>query len=297
MKKWITDEASNQRYLEQLKLIWDSSKQLALQSNADENKAWEKFQNRIHPRESNIPAKTRRFAWWKFAAAAILLISIGLITYVLVSKQIAAGEMEILAHEVPVTDTLPDGSVITLNKRSFIFYTERSGTNSRVVTLKGEAFFNVAPDKKKPFTVRANDVLVTVVGTSFYVKAANGITEVVVESGIVQVNKAGKIIELKPGERTTITGEDSIPVKEEVTDKLYNYYRTKEFVCEDTPLWKLVEVLNEAYSANIIIGKKELRDIPLDATFVNEPLGQVLHVVSLTLNITVTRSGDQIILQ
>jgi transmembrane sensor len=83
-----------------------------------------------------------------------------------------------------------------------------------------------------------------------------------------------------------------------VSDKLYNYYRTKEFVCDDTPLWKLVQVVNEAYNVKIIIGRKELNDKTLTTTFYNESLEQVLEVIRLTFDITVIKKEDgQIILQ
>ena len=65
--------------------------------------------------------------------------------------------------------------------------------------------------------------------------------------------------------------------KEQVTDKLYNYYRTKQFVCDDTPLWKLVEVVNEAYNSNILIGDPAIRNLTITTTFDNESLDQVLQ--------------------
>jgi transmembrane sensor len=295
VKKWIADDVSNQKYFDQFKLIWDSSKQLAAQSTVDENKAWQKFQSRIHIRNEAIPLK-KKFPWMRIAATAALLISVGLITYLLLGKQGTTNEREILAQQTVVNDTLPDGSMVTLNKRAFLFYKEKPG-KTREVRLKGEAFFNVVPDKKKPFIIQANDVIVTVVGTSFYVKAGNGITEIVVETGIVQVTRNDKTIELRPGEKTTVSDSDSVLVEKEVTDKLHNYYRSKEFVCDNTPLWKLVEVLNEAYDTNIVIANDELKDLRLNVPFINESLDQVLNVVSLTLRIKVTRDGDQIILQ
>ena len=95
-----------------------------------------------------------------------------------------------------------------------------------------------------------------------------------------------------------INTNDSVATKQKVTDKLYNYYRTKEFVCDDTPLWKLVQVLNEAYGTKIIIGRKELNNMQITTTFYNESLEKVLEVIHLTLDITVIKKEDgQIILQ
>jgi ferric-dicitrate binding protein FerR (iron transport regulator) len=91
--------------------------------------------------------------------------------------------------------------------------------------------------------------------------------------------------------------QDTALAKEIVEDRLYNYYRSKEFVCDDTPLWKLVEVLNEAYGANIIIENKELRGLKLNTTFNNESLDRILEVIATTFDITVTPEKDRIILK
>jgi len=197
-----------------------------------------------------------------------------------------------------LVDTLSDGSVITLNKRSTITYPSKFKGNTRTIALKGEAFFNVAPDKKKPFIISVNDVRVTVVGTSFNIKSENGSTEVVVETGIVRVTRSGKTVELNAGEKIVMDAKDSTTVKEAVSDKLYNYYRSKEFVCDETPLWKLVQVLNEAYDSKIIIGRKELNEKRITTTFYNESLEKILEIIHLTFDITVIKKEDgQIILQ
>jgi ferric-dicitrate binding protein FerR (iron transport regulator) len=105
-------------------------------------------------------------------------------------------------------------------------------------------------------------------------------------------------VELIAGEKIVMSANDSNAAKEKVSDKLYNYYRSKEFVCDDTPLWKLVQVVNEAYDAKIVIGRKELNDMRLTTTFNNESLEQVLDVIQLTFEITVIKKEDgQIILK
>jgi ferric-dicitrate binding protein FerR (iron transport regulator) len=232
----------------------------------------------------------------RVAAAAIIVIGIGLISYILINKS-QPKELIVQSLENVMKETLPDGSVATLNKKSSLTYPSRFKGNKRAVILKGEAFFNVTPDKEKPFVIQANNVEITVVGTSFNVKTEGASTEVVVETGIVRVTKEGKTIELRPGERTNVSAESGPPVKEQVTDKLYNYYRTREFVCDDTPLWKLIEVVNEAYDVNIVIARNELRNQTINVPFHNESLDQVLKVISLTLNITVEKKEDRIILK
>jgi len=200
-------------------------------------------------------------------------------------------------HQV-VKDTLPDGSMVTLNKRSLLSYPPKFKGNKREVVLKGEGFFNVTPNKNKPFIIHAGETDITVVGTSFNVRNIDGNTEVVVETGIVRVTKNGQTIELHPGERTTVNAASKTPVKEEVTDKLYNYYRTKEFVCDDTPVWKLVEVINEAYDVNIEIKNERLKQERLNGPFLNESLDQILNVIQENFNyIKIVKQHSLIILE
>jgi len=289
VKQWLTDDA-NLAYYKQLQKIWDDSRQLALTSTVDENRAWQKFRQRIHP-----TSRRMSFGWMRIAASVIIIVGLGLLAYSLFTDHTKT--MTVAAQKTVLNDTLPDGSVVTVNKGSSISYLSKFKGETRQVALRGEAFFTVTPNKKKPFVISVNDVQITVVGTSFNVKTINGNTEVVVETGIVKVTRAGKTVELKANEEVIAGPNDSAMRKEKVSDQLYKYYRTKEFVCDDTPLWKLVEVINEAYNSHIVISNPALKDMSMTTTFNNESLEQVLNVISLTLNIQVIKEGDTIILQ
>jgi len=296
--EWMKESETHQEYYNQFKKIWDQSKALASGSNIDVNKAWERFQNRISGKHEAAKILKPRFSWLRIAASVILIAGLGIAAFILVIKNSVPKEMVAQTGQNVLVDTLSDGSVITLNKRSTITYPSKFKGNTRAIALKGEAFFNVVPDKKKPFIISVNDVQVTVVGTSFNIKSENRNTEVVVETGIVRVTRAGKTVELNAGEKIVMDANDSNTIKEKVTDKLYNYYRSKVFVCDDTPLWKLVQVINEAYDVNIIIGRKELRDGKLNTTFNNESLDQILEVIRLSFDdITITKKDGQIILE
>jgi len=290
VKQWLIDDA-NLAYYNQLKTIWDNSRELALTSMADENRAWQKFQQRIHP----ASVRRMRFGWMRVAASIAIIVGIGILGYWIFSDR--TKEVIVVAQKAVLNDTLPDGSVVTVNKGSSISYPSRFKGGTRQVALNGEAFFNVTPNKKKPFIISVNDVQIMVVGTSFNVKTIDGNTKVVVETGIVKVTRAGKTVELRANEELIVGAKDSALTKEKVSDQLYKYYRTKEFVCDDTPLWKLVEVINEAYNSHIVIGNPALKDLRINTTFNNESLEQVLNVISITFNIKVIKEGDTIILQ
>jgi transmembrane sensor len=292
---WLRADEANQLYFKNLRSIWEHTKQLHSVPDSDEEEAWKRFQLRIHS-GSTKQFLADRTMWIRYAAVFILVAGISLIAYFFNSKQ---NEEIITAAttENVLKDTLSDGSVVTLNKHSSVTYPSRFKGDSRNIQLKGEAFFNVSLDKRKPFQIHVNDVTITVVGTSFNVRSTNGKTEVIVETGIVRVTRKNHTVELHPKEKVLVEMKDSVMKKENEEEHLYNYYTSHEFVCDATPLWKLVEVLNEAYQVNIIIERRELRTAPLTVTFSNESLDHILEVIGITLNAKVVRSGNEIILK
>lgn len=66
---------------------------------------------------------------------------------------------------------LPDGSKVWLNAASSLKYPVSFNNRQRTVELTGEAYFDITPDKNKPFTVQVNNMEVQVLGTSFNVTA------------------------------------------------------------------------------------------------------------------------------
>ncbi len=302
LNQWVNEGLENRKYYNDFRLIWQKSLELAAKSTLDENEAWKRFQQRISPKHTATVVefphkKNKRNTWIKVAAAMLFAIAGSAITYLYVFKPRPVETLQIAAVNEVINDTLPDASVVTLNKHSKLYYPSRFNKDSRSVKLEGEAFFNITPNKQSPFTIAVNDITVKVVGTSFNIRSFNGKTEVIVETGIVQVIQNGKITELKPKEKVVAGAQDSTSVKQPVTDELYNYYRSKKFVCDNTSLERLVEMLNEAYGVHIVIAKDELKKLLLTTTFDNETLDHIIEIISDTFNISVVRKDGQIILE
>ena len=295
---WIAQSEQNRKYFNHFELIWQNSKLLAGTSAVDEDAAWLRFQNRVNQTEKQavvIPIR-RQFSWMKVAAVLIVAVSVLSLFYITNFK--SPSPVNLASYDSVVKDTLPDNSIVTLNKHSTLKYEERNGLNSsRLATLKGEGFFNVSPDKAKPFIIHVDGIEVKVIRTSFNINNLADHTEIIVESGIVSVSKNNKLVTLVKGEKLVVPHAGNMPLKEKNTEKLYNYYRSREFVCDNTPLWKVVEVLNEAYGTKIVIGKKEATSLPLTTTFSNKPIDSILSVISETFTLSVIKEGDSIILK
>jgi len=101
---------------------------------------------------------------------------------------------------------LPDGTQVWLNSSSSLSYPTEFAGNSRTVKLTGEAYFEVAKNKDKPFYVEMNNVQVKVLGTHFNISAYaddNDLTTTLLE-GSVQISKNGNQALLKPGQQAVI---------------------------------------------------------------------------------------------
>jgi transmembrane sensor len=288
VEAWIAASEANRKEFAHLEFVWKESQKLAAESTVNEQEAWQRFvETKNAPRvKAPVISIAQPKRWLQVAAAVVLLLAGTWFARTLFSETdqttIVQTQQKVLA------DTLPDGSMVTLNKNSSIEYN---------IKLKGEAFFTVTANKEKPFVIDVNDVQVKVVGTSFNIKTVNGQTEVIVKTGIVEVTRNGKTIRLTPDEKIITPAIDTVLTKTVVTDQLYNYYQSKEFVCDNTPLWRLVEVLNEAYGSNVVIARDELRNLRLNTTFNNESLENVLSIIAQTFQLQVVKKENQIILQ
>lgn len=147
-------------------------------------------------------AKTRRrtvlFAIRRYAAAAVvtLLVGVGaLIAYQSGQAGSTPQEVIIAAADGVKTVTLPDGSRVHLNRGTTLAYDKSTfNADRREVRLDGEAFFEVTKNPRKPFLVQGSEVLTTVRGTSFNVKAYAALREnvVSVRDGRVEVSNRNR---------------------------------------------------------------------------------------------------------
>lgn len=302
VRDWIAADAANAKHFEHFKLIWDSSKKLEAKSTVDENAAWERFKakrdntgGKPATKVIEMPGTAGRMNWMRAAAILVVMVAVGFLVTNMLNR--TPDMIALQSGDKVLIDTLSDGSVVTLNKNSSIKYPEEFTGDTRKVELQGEAFFEVAPDKKHPFIIHANAADITVVGTSFNVKTTTAKTEVIVATGIVEVAKNEHAVQLNPREKATVFLSEEKPLKQANKDELYNYYHTREFVCNSTPLWRLTDVLSEAYGVNIVIADNRLKNLLLTTTFRNESLDNILAVIGQTFNIQVEKKGAEIILK
>ncbi|PCI42409.1 MAG: hypothetical protein COB46_00015 [Rhodospirillaceae bacterium] len=152
--------------------------------------------------------------------------------------------------------------MVELNSNSVITIGEAYNDNTREVFLEGEAFFDIAKDKQRPFIIHTNAINVLVTGTSFYVKSGTQghNVEVIVETGNVKltdINNPLSQITLSAGENAVYQTENKIfdKVNKDVNSL---FWKTKTLVFTKMPLKEVVGILNQCYNVNIVLSNKNL---------------------------------------
>ncbi|MGX9721370.1 FecR family protein [Stenotrophomonas acidaminiphila] len=102
--------------------------------------------------------------------------------------------------------SLDDGSVVTLNTDSRVRVRFDEG-HRNIELLRGEAMFDVAKDRRRPFAVAAGGTRVVAVGTSFSVRRSPERVNVLVREGVVKVDEAEQpVARLQAGDKASIAG-------------------------------------------------------------------------------------------
>lgn len=156
---------------------------------------------------------------------------------------------------------LDDGSVVLLGPDSAIAVSHGNATRD-LRLLKGEAFFEVAPDPRRPFSVLTQGVKTTVLGTSFNVRLARDGAEVAVRTGIVRVATDGEApavaVQLEPGDWVQLSAdgkaERGAMPPEEVAPWLHG-----QLVARDRPLADVVDDLRRYFPGTIVVAGDAFR--------------------------------------
>jgi transmembrane sensor len=316
VERWLEADAANRKRYEQYKSLWAVGRKMAetemKRSAPGRPEFWKERRPGQRRNERRAAGRLRLAA----VMTGILLLAAGGYLLLMPRQQVAtpgqvggttrqggAGAGEVprtlrLAGARPRTDTLPDGTVVTLNRGGSVEFAGTTQQGMRV-SLRGEGFFSVKHDPSRLVVVQVGDVAVTVLGTSFNLsEAGNDSIELIVETGAVRVERrgsAGDSMVVGAGEQLDIGrgGWKTHPKR----DNLYGYYLGRPLVCDNTPLRQLVDVLNKEIETPVVLARRDIGDLPLTTVFRGKAPDQILEIVALTFQLSIVREGEKIILQ
>ena len=236
--------------------------------------------------EDNIVERKRSFIIFKkilqYAAAACLVLTITLGAYFWghSQKDLNNGVITMSTKVGQMADfVLSDGTHVYMNSVSKVMYDSSYNKKVRIITLEGEAFFDVAKDKKRPFIVKANGINVQALGTSFNVKAHKDdkTLSVILIKGSVKVNdnKKGEI--LKPNERLeyNLSSKD-FKKTELIPNSEGMLWRGSELALYGESLEEICNDLARTYNCKFIFKSESYKKFTYNGVVKNKSLQNVL---------------------
>ncbi|TDO94880.1 FecR family protein [Flavobacterium sp. 245] len=191
---------------------------------------------------------------------------------------------------------LADGTKVYLNAVSSIKYPTQFNGDKRLVELQGEAYFEVAKNKNKPFIVKSDNQSIEVLGTHFNVHAYSNesVVKTTLLEGSVAVSFKNQKSILKPGQESNVSDNfTKIKIREVDTDEAIAW-KNGRFKFDNADLKTVMRQLERWYGIKVEY-RGDVSDVRFSGgTFMNKNLSEVLKVLELS-NIKFKVEGRTII--
>ena len=298
-------DPSFEEAFQQAERLWSKPSPGFGEYEPDVEEGWQRLKMKSRMREYADPvlaaaplsSSSKSHFTWALVASIVLLLAVGT-WLVKQSAQVEWVDVHTAQNETRKF-VLPDGSIVALNENSTLSYPETFQRETREVRLKGEAYFEVKKAEGKRFTVLAQNTKTEVIGTAFYLQAYPD-KEVIIQ--VTQGKVAFASVEteeavfLTPGQEAVLEKGNLFPVRQETKDVNFQAWESKKLIFENTELEKLVKTLEQYFDTSISIQNGELGNCRFTASFEDPDLEEVLEIISITGNLTISREKGQIII-
>lgn len=206
-----------------------------------------------------------------------------------------------LSYGQTATLQFEDGSQVKLNGGSTLRYPETFAEARREVFLEGEAFFEIEPDRSRPFIVYARDTETRVLGTSFNIKAFEGDNDIqiVVAEGRVGVSygkpepdsdaeSRSEMILLENNQWIKYRSDGRIQEKGEGDIREMIAWKDRVLLFSNKSFGEVVKMLERWYAVDITIEEPDLKSTLLEGEHLDVSLREVLNSIQLVMDFDYT---------
>lgn len=274
IKKWVESSEENKKLLHQERKLFNA---IVLTGSSKQ---------KVTSKSMIIGKKYLIQEFLRIASAIIIAVS-ATITFFVIGNADSDISMAMQTITVPagqrVNIDLPDGTNVWLNAGTKIQYPISFLNNKREVTLDGEAYFDVAHNKRCPFIVHTHVIDIEVLGTKFNVEAYSELQnfEASLMEGKIKMQSLSDentSLVLSPHHKSILKGNKLVVSK--IED--YNIYRWKEglYCFKNKQFAEIIKDLERYYDLKIILNKPSLIPITLTGKFrISDGLDYALRVL------------------
>lgn len=259
--------------------------------------------NQDHTIQLPVKSKSHRLYLWAGRVASIVLLVLltGISVYYYSTGRQDLQDMIVSVEKGQKANVvLPDGSKVWVNSDSKLSYGSRFNQKERVLSLEGEAYFEVAPDKDRPFIVETNEMAVRALGTSFNVKSYEdeNSASTVLRTGRVEVTTNSDCLILNPNEKIVFNKQTGHVQKSSIDNAVdYINWKYNELTFNGETFENIAYTLERYYNTRIIFESESLKKYRFTGTPGNTSLESILQILSLTSPLSYEVKDSVIILR
>lgn len=290
VETWMNESEENRRMAKQVHTLYLATDTLHIMKKVDTEKALSRVKGRMTGKKKTM--------WWEWAQRAAAILFIPLLVTLMVQhwgdgEQELAQMMEIKTNPGMTTSlTLPDGTLVFLNSESTLSYPSHFDSDTRNVTLQGEAYFEVAKNPEKKFIVStSHQSQIEVLGTHFNVEAyekENRVSATLVEGKIGFIytyDNTSKKVLLDPGQKLVYDSKNSKVQLYATSGESEIAWKEGKIIFRNTPLEEGLRMLEKRYNVEFIIKNNRLKEDSFTGTFTNQRLERILEYFQLSSQI------------
>lgn len=276
-----------------LEKIWKRSADFKPPTGAGRAERWSRLEEAIDHESKVIPlyqSKAFRTAIGFFVAASVMFFTLFLLkpNDDIFDQEIVSKRGEFIEWE------LPDGSSVHLNAESSIKYSSEGFLDNRSVILSGEGFFKVV-ESAVPFSVKNDQTIISVLGTSFNIRSRSDGLNVACLTGKVSVKLENEEVILTKGFATDVKSE-KIKSRYEIKEAEIGSWRRKEFYFNEAPLSEVFAEIERQFSVTVR-SELDFNNSKFTGYFSGEDLQKSVSIVCLTAGLDYSIQGKTVTLQ
>ncbi|MBW8683476.1 FecR family protein [Chitinophaga rhizophila] len=191
---------------------------------------------------------------------------------------------------------LSDGTKVMLNSETRLDFPLIFDGPKREITIKGEAYLEIAKDATKPFVVHLPKSTVQVLGTEFNVNTYDDDEKISLISGSVQANTNGESVILKPGQQAMVSDSRKVKVAPFDVDKSVSWTKGI-YAFENVTLPEVAKVISRWYGLQVEVSAKYKDVVFFGIVDRSQPVEEFLKRVQFIRKIEFIQKGNKIIIQ
>lgn len=286
---WVNENTANKHLFFEIKTMYDAG--ISIGKPIDINQSWQRLLDK-----KNKP-QSRRFTLWRkigsYAAVGMLAAAVSSAFFLLSPGQIETGVFTNYIGgdglEADIVE-LPDGTQVSLGAKTNFHYDKDYGKSRRVVYLEGEAYFDVASQKDKPFIVKTKEQEIEALGTKFNVMAypLDSLTVTTLLEGSVRLTTLGigRQNILRPNQQFIYNCNRKSILLNQVDAQQYTSWTTGYYYFSEQTLESILDRLSHVYGAEFTVQSDALKKRTFTGTFYRgESIKDIMEVINLSVPI------------